>query len=106
MWLPHSLAPPPTRFCHAPQQRGSRQGRKERPPITPGEDAPIEQRHEPAIGAAPDEPSEPLLQGERRRRYSELREGIAPTDRVVINGLIRVRVGAKVAAQDGKIDVQ
>jgi len=35
-----------------------------------------------------------------------IREGIAPTDRVVINGLIRVRVGAKVAAQDGKIDVQ
>jgi RND family efflux transporter MFP subunit len=41
--------------------------------------------------------------------YGNLRiisAGIAPGDRVVINGLIRVRPGVKVAAQDGKIEAQ
>ena len=33
-----------------------------------------------------------------------IRDGIKPSDRVVINGLLRVRPGIKVAAQDGKIE--
>jgi len=32
-----------------------------------------------------------------------IREGIAPTDRIVINGLLRARPGAKVTPQPGKI---
>jgi membrane fusion protein, multidrug efflux system len=35
-----------------------------------------------------------------------IRAGINATDRVVINGLIRVRAGVKVAAQDGKIEAK
>jgi RND family efflux transporter MFP subunit len=35
-----------------------------------------------------------------------VRDGIKPADRVVINGLMRVRPGAKVTAQDGKIAAQ
>jgi RND family efflux transporter MFP subunit len=34
-----------------------------------------------------------------------IRSGISPDDRVVINGLIRVRPGAKVTPQDGKIEI-
>ncbi len=34
-----------------------------------------------------------------------VREGLSPQDRVVINGLLRVRPGAKVQATDGKIEV-
>jgi RND family efflux transporter MFP subunit len=34
-----------------------------------------------------------------------IRSGIAPTDRVVINGLIRARPGAKVTPQPGKIEL-
>jgi RND family efflux transporter MFP subunit len=33
-----------------------------------------------------------------------IRDGIAPTDRIVINGLIRARPGAKVTPQPGKIE--
>jgi RND family efflux transporter MFP subunit len=33
-----------------------------------------------------------------------IRSGIAPSDRVVINGLMRIRPGVKVAAQDGAIE--
>ena len=33
-----------------------------------------------------------------------VRSGIAPTDKVVINGLVRVRPGAKVTPQPGKIE--
>lgn len=33
-----------------------------------------------------------------------IRDGIKPTDRVVIDGLLRIRPGVKVAAQDGKIE--
>ena len=34
-----------------------------------------------------------------------IRSGLAPTDRVIINGLVRARPGAKVTPQDGKIEV-
>jgi RND family efflux transporter MFP subunit len=34
-----------------------------------------------------------------------IRDGIAPTDRIVINGLIRARPGAKVTPQPGKIEL-
>jgi RND family efflux transporter MFP subunit len=34
-----------------------------------------------------------------------IRSGLAPTDRVIINGLMRARPGAKVTPQDGKIEV-
>ncbi len=34
-----------------------------------------------------------------------IRDGLAPTDRVVINGLVRARPGAKVTPQPGKIDL-
>lgn len=34
-----------------------------------------------------------------------IRSGLEPTDRVIINGLMRVRPGLKVAAQDGAIDI-
>jgi RND family efflux transporter MFP subunit len=34
-----------------------------------------------------------------------IRDGLAPTDRVIINGLVRARPGAKVTPQDGKIEV-
>src|SRR5262245_59815311 len=33
-----------------------------------------------------------------------IREGLAPTDKVVINGLLRARPGSKVTAQEGTID--
>ena len=33
-----------------------------------------------------------------------IRSGLAPTDRIVIDGLQRARPGAKVTAQDGKIE--
>ena len=33
-----------------------------------------------------------------------IREGLAPTDKVVINGLLRARPGSKVAAQEGTIE--
>ena len=35
-----------------------------------------------------------------------IREGLAPTDKVVINGLMRARPGSKVTAQMGTIDVE
>jgi RND family efflux transporter MFP subunit len=34
-----------------------------------------------------------------------IREGIAPTDKIVINGLVRARPGAKVTPQPGKIEL-
>src|SRR5271163_746526 len=34
-----------------------------------------------------------------------IRDGIAPTDRIVINGLVRARAGAKVTPQPGKIEL-
>jgi multidrug efflux pump subunit AcrA (membrane-fusion protein) len=34
-----------------------------------------------------------------------IRDGIAPTDRIVINGLLRARAGAKVTPQPGKIEL-
>jgi hypothetical protein len=33
-----------------------------------------------------------------------IREGLAPTDKVVINGLLRARPGSKVTAQMGSIE--
>jgi hypothetical protein len=33
-----------------------------------------------------------------------IRSGLAPTDRIVIDGLQRARPGAKVTAQDGKVE--
>jgi multidrug efflux system membrane fusion protein len=35
-----------------------------------------------------------------------IRSGLAPTDKVIINGLMRVRPGMKVAAEEGKIDIK
>ena len=35
-----------------------------------------------------------------------IREGLAPTDKVVINGLLRARPGSKVAAQLGSIEAE
>ena len=34
-----------------------------------------------------------------------IREGIAPTDKIVINGLVRARPGGKVTPQPGKIEL-
>jgi hypothetical protein len=41
----------------------------------------------------------PIIRGLRL-----IRSGIAPTDRVVIDGLQRARPGQKVKAEDGKIE--
>jgi hypothetical protein len=33
-----------------------------------------------------------------------IREGLGPTDRIIINGLVRARAGAKVTPQPGRIE--
>ena len=35
-----------------------------------------------------------------------IRSGLEPTDKVIISGLMRVRPGMKVAAEDGAIEIQ
>ena len=42
--------------------------------------------------------------GPRELGLRIIREGLAPTDRIVINGLMRARPGAKVTPQPGTIE--
>jgi hypothetical protein len=50
-----------------------------------------------------EEPAPPAPET-RTSVLAEIREGLAPTDKVVINGLLRARPGSKVTAQMGSIE--
>ena len=73
----------------------------------------------PAITARDANPgrSPKLRDGERRVTFARapanrgpelriIRSGLEPTDKIIINGLMRVRPGMKVAAEEGKIDIK
>lgn len=50
--------------------------------------------------------AKPVTIGPLNDTMRVVRDGLAPTDKVIINGLMRARPGAKVTPQDGKIDGQ